>query len=192
MTDARTKKRFRRIIGRLTTAFILAPLTSCSLFGSSSPERTTPIDSLELAMSRASLVDTDFEHFKFAGGKIFKECGKVRRGRFLAEDHVLLPLRNPNGGPLTRQANDFLEVYRERKWNWDAPGTNKSLADPGILKMSLQIGGKRVEVNTSLDSISDPKSRVERSLRSLVLSLRGVAGGELCGNKQFYGLGAVG
>lgn len=188
MTDATQK----RPVKRLLLMALLTTLPSCSMFGGSSRARSIPIDSLEVAMSRASLVDTEFEHYKFSSGKLFKECGKVRRGRYMAEDHALLPLRNANGGPLTRQANDFVSVYRERKWSWDAPGTNKGLADPGMLKISLQLGGRKVEVETSLDSISDPKSRAERSLRGLVLSLRGVAGGELCGNRDFYGLGSVG
>jgi len=188
MTDAPgTQKRLKLLL----MAF-LTTLPSCSIFGGSSRARSIPIDSLEVAMSRASLVDTEFEHYKFSSGKLFKECGKVRRGRYMAENHALLPLRNANGGPLNRQANDFLSVYQERKWRWDAPGTNRSLADPGVLKMSLQLGGRKVEVETSLDSISDPKSRAERSLRGLVLSLRGIAGGELCGNREFYGLGSVG
>jgi hypothetical protein len=177
-----------RILTTLTATLALLSITGCSSRNVSSYP-SSPVDSLELVLSRASLAEVEFEHYKFTGATLFKECGTVNRGRYVPEEQDVREVRNFRGGPVAQQARSFVGTYRTKKWTWDEPGTHRSLADPGEVRLSLNAGSEKIKVATSLDSISDPRSSAERALSKLVRSVRGVAGGKMCGNAEFYGLG---
>jgi hypothetical protein len=169
---------------------LLAPLllASCSLFGASD-EDLRNVESVELFLSRASLGNAEFEHVKLTKGALFYECGKLQRGRYFPAEQEVVNLRASQERTVVREASAFFESYSEREWSWAPPGMNKDLTDPGEVKLLMRVEGKTVKVETSLDSIADARHRGERGLARVVRTMRGAAGGKLCGNSQFFGLG---
>jgi hypothetical protein len=128
---------------------------------------------------------------KLSPDTLFAECGKLRRGRYFpTEQDVTNPLPNERTR-VRRETSRFIDILGEREWKWAPPGTNKDLTDPGRLELTIRSKGHTIEVKTTLDSISDPRSRAEHALGRVIRTIRGAAGGKLCGNTRFYGLGIL-
>ena len=163
-------------------------LASCSLLGESDQATTHRMKSVEITLSRASLVGVDYEHYKIARGKLFKECGKVNKGNFIPDEQAFVSLNPDIHAPLLDVSHSFMARAHGQEIAWDKPGKNDDLTDPGITRVVLEAEEGTVTVDTALDSVSNPGSRAERSLNNLIRIVRSAAG-TMCGNKVFYGVG---
>lgn len=146
------------------------------------------VDGLELYLSRASLMQTDFEQYKLANDQLFFECGEIRRGRHLAKEQSFSPVSETVSAALRSQAWEVLDQTKRARSKFDDPGGTGSMFASGVLKLQIDAGTDRYTVHTSLDSISEPKKGSERAVLKLVEQLRGRASGAHCGAPQFYGI----
>jgi hypothetical protein len=168
-------------------AFLPLFLSGCSLIGEREAQYR-PLVEAELFLSRASLGDAEFEHLKISEKTIFIECGKLRRTSHFPAVQTVRPLTKNAKLRLQATTTKLFNELDESSANWDPPGKSRSLSDPGQVKLTMDEGGKRQVIHTSLDSISDPRSGAARTLRDVVRTFRAISGGELCGNKEFYGI----
>jgi hypothetical protein len=175
-------------------------LQGCSSFSLSSPFKASDhrIKSIEISLSRAALGFTEFEQYKAIPEKMFLECGKIKRGRNTAEDQQIITFgkKSNDQKAIKNAANAFLDVYTSKEsWNWSEPGVLNDLSDPGVVKIYIRTRQKNYQIETSLDSISNPSGRHEIVLRRLVRTVRGIAvnrvdeNNGICGNKDFYSVG---
>jgi hypothetical protein len=148
-------------------------------------------DSIEVFLSRTSLQTTEFEQYKFAGGKLFFECGEIRRGRFAPEDQEFIEVEPDIREALDASGGDLAQYLAGRKYSLDKPGKNSSLLDPGQLYLTMRFGGQTTEIRTSLDSVTEPDSGTERKIATFVEELRGATPKEPCGNRTFYGFSRI-
>lgn len=172
----------------LAGTFLLATV-GCST--ASPPE--APADfhpsSIELYLSRANLVETEFEQFKAQGSKLFIECGKIRRGRFVPQNQDIFPLSE------SEQAALYSKAYAVKHFanrDFDKPGDNSSLIDPGQALVTITVpasqGEEKTSVKTSVDAVSSQISPADTAVYQLASTLRKASGGSPCGNKSFYGI----
>lgn len=184
---------FSRIVSKsrtLASTFALVVLLpGCSLlFEEDIEDPVRPVDAVEITLSRASLVDAEFEHYKVTRGQFFRECGKNRRGSFIPTSTVIEPLGVAYRNPLLDRVSRLLDFIDTHNPHWKEAGNGLSLADPGVVKVKISTPSRHYEMETSVDSMSAPSSRQERALRRVITLLRGAAG-DMCGNKVFYGIG---
>ena len=170
--------------------FVLLISQGCSLFGFGKP-KLTEYTSIDVSLSRASLVDIDFENYKVMPDKVFYECGKVKRGKYSPADQKLLRFNPARSLPVRESLTDLVKFLKRSDLTWEEAGKNKSPADPGELKMTINTGSNKYSVVTSLDSISDPRTQAARELQEVVRKVRAMAGKAPCGNDRFYGLSAL-
>lgn len=150
------------------------------------PQGATPT-SIELYISRAALTDTEFEHYKVLSSNMFRECGKVRRGRHITDHQGVNPIDEVKLLELKKLAG---EVLNEPQGDHDflPSGKNAHFADPGQLLLTLETDEKQFDIKTSLDSISQAASPAEVQVRKLVTALRHASTDPNCGKKPFFGL----
>lgn len=175
---------------KLTPAIVLLLfLPGCF---SESPKPSDPnqkVTSMELFYSRSSWNETEFEQFQLVGGKLFQECGEIRHGRYLAKEQKIKPLTSESTETLQTRLDKIARYMLENSPSFDDPGDNVGLADPGVFSFRAKYGSDQVEIETSYDSISAPSSYAEKRLKKVVQAVRASAGGILCGNASFYGIG---
>jgi hypothetical protein len=172
-------------------AMVCGALGGCAGSNHADTEGIKPVAarSLELFVQRSSVTTSEFEQFKVVGERLFYECGTVSRGRFVPDTQQFVSF------PET-----MVEQYQTRLSRvvallgpdqvFDAPGKAAHMADPGIFSLHVEIAENQHEVRTAFDSVVSPDTRVERELHALARILRAAAGGEICGNRHFYGLKA--
>ena len=164
-------------------------LSACSVEAplAASATKSSKIDSIELFMSRASASSQDFEQLKLSNNQLYKECGPINRGRFAPLSQEFVTIERARNQELLDLAANLSDFVRTHGSSFEKPGTNKSFADPGQVLITLE-GAPNLEIKASLDSISNAKNPAESKVKKLVESMRGAAGGTLCGNQQFYGI----
>ncbi|MBX7145227.1 MAG: hypothetical protein K1X79_12300 [Oligoflexia bacterium] len=167
-------------------------LTACGSNSPTPPKPTEPnttpeLRSLELFLSRAHLTGTDFEQYKFDSGTLFSECGSIKRGRFMPEDHSLTELKENLASELAALVQP-LAVEKNAAKDLAQSGDNSWLADPGQFQLKVVTSQGESQWKTSLDSISSPTSALEHKLQKLATALRSAASDPHCGNKSFYGV----
>lgn len=166
-------------------ALMVHGLSGC--FSSTAP--SLPPDfkfqSIDLFLSRTNLTDTEFEQLKADHGKLFVECGKIRRGRFIPQAQNVFPLEPQIENELTQRSWNVLQ-FADRQF--DKPGDNSSLFDPGQATLNLVTSTSTLNLKTSLDAVSSKTGVQETAVYDLVSKMRSAAGGELCSNKTFYGI----
>ena len=179
------------IIGLLTVSVG----SGCSMLASSpesQPNSTIPaVSAVELYLSRSSFSDTEFEHFKLSGNKLFGECGKIRRGRQIPVDQALTPVSADDSTKITDIAREILTEANTKNLSLAKPGANRHMADPGQFTLTLSTGSDLKRIETSLDEVSNANFSDTKKLKKLTETLRGVGSNKLCGNKVFFGLGGV-
>lgn len=141
--------------------------------------------SAELFLSRTNLTETEFEQFNTTPNKIFVECGRIVRGRFVPLAQNVFGVSEAEQERLREHAWVLLQ-YRDR--SFDKPGDNSSMIDPGQLTLTLNTSSGSAKFNTSVDSVSMQSSKQEAAMYQFVSAMRKAAGSALCGNKSFYGL----
>ena len=184
---------FQRII--VSACIIPALLVACSSSEPSPPpaETTAKLASsieLDALLTRASIQSTDFEQFKLFNGKLYKECGQIKRGRFTPAEQDLLTLSAEPAQRLNTQAQELWQQLVPSAPKLPEPGTNKNFADPGKVIITLRSSGAAREAKTSLDSVTNQGEQTLVKIKRLLELLRGEAGGKLCNNQTFYGLGS--
>lgn len=166
-------------------------ITSCS----ATVEEEAPIEekdsfrSIELFLSRASLGDSEFEHYKLVGKNLFRECGKMPRGKPVVTFQRFEPITVDSMTLARRRVLDLLVFLESGEVNWEKPGNTRSLVDPGKAKLTIDATDGMTIIDTSLDSLVDPRTKHARYLKKVTEAFRAAAGSEMCGNKHFYGLG---
>ncbi len=174
----------RRILQPFLIVGFLA-LASCSTAPSAPAPTDYRTNSIELYLSRANLVEAEFEQFKTQGNKLFVECGKIRRGRFVPEAQDVFPLSDAE---LQRLNEGAWSVAQFLDHDFDSPGDNSSLADPGQAYFTIQDSQKKAEIKTALDSVTSQTTPADTALYDLASALRKASGGAPCGNRSFYGI----
>jgi hypothetical protein len=172
-------------------AFIVVCLLSlggCSVEEGVKPAPPVQAKSLELFFQRASLSTNEFEQYKVNGEKLFFECGAVRRGRFVADKQEFVSFPPNFSERYEQRLAQVVAALDGNNNEFDSPGRARGLADPGIFLLEVQLVNGVKSVKTSFDSVVDPNSKAEEELQQLAKLLRGAAGGEVCGNKSFFGL----
>jgi hypothetical protein len=170
---------------KLNRYFLCVLLAGCSSRAISNPPPDFRVESADLFLSRANLNETEFEQFKVDGSKLFVECGKIRRGRFIPQQQQVFPVTAEELAELSKRAWQ-VSLYKDQ--SFDEPGDNSSLIDPGQAYITLGFGNSSLEIKTSLDAVSSQTSLGETALYSFVSNMRALAGGTLCATKSFYGI----
>ncbi len=175
----------------------LALLQCCTFFGEPdappplSPTTTPPaLNSIEIFLSRSELRKTDFEHFKIEGSSLFIECGEIHRGRNSPREQSLTHIETASAEAIAHSTWELASEISKQHPQFDEPGKNSDLADPGQLFVNIDFEGTALKVETSLDSISPATSTATALLLTLTEQTRSAAGGTLCGLEQFYGVKA--
>jgi len=176
------------------TRSVLLIASLCFLCSACSPRAEiqplpAQIADIELFMSRGSLSKMEFETYKLQGDSLFVECGPVVGGRFQANQQEFIALGQEGSDALFESARSAIELYNSRDWLLDEPGRSNSFFDPGQFYLTAALkDGTNITLKTSLDTISEPKSRLTSELRELAIMLRGSIGSPPCSNRSFYGL----
>ncbi|MCB0353280.1 MAG: hypothetical protein KDD64_07145 [Bdellovibrionales bacterium] len=176
----------------IACSFLAGCSSSISDTGSEQAE-IRPVDSLELYISRKSLTKTEFEQFKFADGQIYGECGTIVGGRYYPTLQDIRPSSSDSARAIASASDSVLDMAAAEDFHLDSPGKNTSLFDPGQFLLSLQRDGEAIRIETSLDSVSEPTSPLQRRLMVLAQVVRqttrdALHEATLCGNTDFYGL----
>lgn len=159
----------------------------CSLVSSNDstppPVKSGPV-AIQLSMSRASMIQTEFEIFKTFGSKLYFECGELKHGRPIIKDHGFVELGT---GEVMQIAQQIISKLDQGKMKVEPPGTATNLFDPG--KFVLQLGKQKIE--TSVDSVADSGEGPAKQLKELAQALRSRVAKPICGNQKFYGLSGL-
>ncbi|MBN8549495.1 MAG: hypothetical protein J0M12_09285 [Deltaproteobacteria bacterium] len=141
--------------------------------------------SVELFLARSNLNDVDFEQFKVDGQKLFVECGKIMRGRYIPQQQQVFSV---TPAELETLKQNTWDVTRFKDNSYDKPGDNSSMIDPGQAYFSINLASESFQIKTSLDAVSSKTSLGDTELYALASNLRALAGGTLCTLQSFYGI----
>lgn len=144
----------------------------------------------ELFLAKASYDDTRFEHFKFAGGTLYMECGALTGGRTVVEESRSAALEGDAARALAEAA---IGVDKAAARATKAPpGDFKGLLDPGVVEVSLRTPATtpsgRTSFTTGLNDVVNGGSALERSTLKLARTMRGAATEPPCGQQLFFGI----
>lgn len=174
--------------------FFCSALLSGCIFGGSKPAGA-PIEpeSVELYLSRATLVDTDFEQYKLTGSRLFYECGKVQGGRQAPQKQNVIKLDPHELEELYGLATEVAAFANNYELVLDEPGASRNMFDPGqfLLKLEGQTGS--LPIRTSLDSVTTDSKTSTTLLKKLGAALRAnvlqnIPEQSICGKRKFYDL----
>lgn len=168
---------------------LLSFSAACSGSAPVSPTKEIGVNKIygvELFMSRAHLNDTEFEQYKLGDNTLFSECGSIRRGRFLPQNHEITRLSPEQLKSIHSLAGSI--QTNPSKNQFETPGDNSWLADPGQFTLQIESENGMQKINASLDSISSASTTRERELQAIASQMRQIAGGSPCGNNNFFGL----
>ncbi len=169
---------------------ILFVLGACSSKDTASvPYPSADIRSFEVFYQRASLSVTEFEQFAYAAENIFVTCGSLHRGRSVHEFENFLSLSKEENTALLSFVAELLPELEKNASRLLEPGTGLSPLGPGKLYFRVLTDEGERSWTIAFDPISEPKKYVEKRLKRFVEELRATAGGVLCGNSDFYGIG---
>ena len=192
------KYHLRHVPRLFLTVWTCATLMACSAVVAPVPEDAT-LNTLEVSYARASLVESEFEHFKLQKQLLFVECGTLHRGRYRVKAQDISTLPDDSIVTLREKAYPlFQSLTTEPAPSFDEPGDGSSFFDPGRLTLSVGFSGipaqkNMGEMKTSVDAVTDPASQEAFLAQKLIESLRAEARlhsqiKTLCGNAEFYGL----
>lgn len=151
------------------------------------PPPETTLTSLDLFISRSSLLSTDFEQYSLADNGLFGECGVLEHGRFVPKTQTLSDLTPDKRDALVTTAYGLQQMIDEKHPAFELPGTKASPFDPGTFSLKAELGGTPFEVKTSFDSVVNGETRATEQLRTLAKLVRDSAV-DGCGANPFYGL----
>lgn len=154
----------------------------------------TKVDTLEMYLSKRTVKDTEFEQYTLDSGKLFRECGKIRRGRFVQEHQDLIDLSPEQAEEINLQAAALLGALKTSKSTFESPGTNATLWDPGQLTLNVHFSQPQnadQTIKTSLDSIATPEKITQDELKKFAMVIREAGAGKLCANPTFFGLSST-
>jgi hypothetical protein len=146
--------------------------------------------SLELFVSRASIALTEYEQFKIINNNLVKECGKIDRGRYIPAYQALAVLTPEQIQSINPIAWKIFNNVRSNRPEFDEPGDNDAFYDPGQYYLTLEYPAGKEKINTSLDSTRGSGNSTMTAMLTLAEKVRGAAGVPLCGNREFYQVGA--
>ncbi len=171
-------------------ALVLVHLSGCGSMDSTTPNisRDPSGLTLELYLSRSSAMNpVDFEQYSLRNGKMFQECGKIKREKTFTEEQELVKLDQDQITILANAAGVLTQTIEATNPTFEKPATKDRFFDPGKTILKIELENKRYEVETSLDSIGSPTSKHEKDLLSLVKEVRNTSK-TTCGNSSFYGV----
>lgn len=151
------------------------------------------VDSLDLYLARASLLQVDFEQYKLNGSRLYSECGQIRNGRHITLDQQFATIEPAQKDLLAQQVFNLSQRHTGRKRSLPPPGDARGFADPGQIFLQMQVNGEKTELRTSVDDISDPKTIEAGAVKALAVQIRALtasapATGRTCGYGSFYGI----
>ncbi len=197
---ARSMKMFLEL-GRsrsLAAALALLVIGGCaSSTSSSSPDQApdAPVQvadlSFEFFISKRAANDVMFEQYKLQGLRILRECGRIRRGRYLVEEQAVVSIDDDASARLQSEFSALTQRMKTSNAKLEPAGNNDGIWDPGLLTLTFKTQGRQTEIKTSIDSIATPKKLPEDALKRVSRAIRDIANGESCGNPQFFGLTAI-
>ena len=163
-------------------------ISACSTTSPVTP-LSSDIDNLELFLSRSSMTKVEFETYKLENDSLYVECGPIVGGRFKATEQNLILVDSSAVEQVFSSAEQAIALYSSRDWNLDEAGKSNTFFDPGqfYLKATLE-DGTRVNLETSLDTVSEPKSKLTRKLKELSIKVRAASKTTPCSNRSFYGI----
>jgi hypothetical protein len=177
-----------RSLASLVTLFVLtACCGGCSLLFGGEEEPLRSIERLDVSLVRGSLDGEEFENYTISFGRLFRECGRTRSGRYYPSYHNMSPLRRASVPAFLEAADELVEILQDSP-KFTEPGIfGGGLADPGIVKILIRADGRTYNIETSVDGVANPSNEEERKLKTLIEIVRG-ASEELCRNRTFYGI----
>jgi hypothetical protein len=162
-------------------------ITGCSLFFPDEGERRYSISQIDITLVRGALEGEEFENYTASRGKLFRECGRMRSGRYYPAYQNITPLKRQYVYPFLQSADDLIDALNDSP-SWAKPGNlGGGLGDPGIIRVKIRAEEGVYSIDTSVDGVANPSSVAEKRLKRVIEVLRG-ASGKICQNKTFYGL----
>ena len=172
----------------LTSALSFGACQTSPKPSASSNESPTAINSIELYMSRASLLaNPEFEQYKLVGDKLFGECGRIKAGRHYAVDQNVSTLLPEKRTELAALSAEVLDSIKDEA-SFRPPGKNAHFADPGKLTIKIKSADESYKLESSLDGIATGSGSDRDRVLHLVEAMRGATTQELCHNPNFYGI----
>jgi hypothetical protein len=145
---------------------------------------------LELYAERVGLDEANFERYVAKNSVMIVECGERKRGNPDVEWQQALPLSD-------RDESHLIELLKsvpvDALASLPASENDSSMFDGGSFKLSLKTGKAEksapLQVDTTLDVVSNRRTNTSRKLNAFYAYLRGISPKAPCGNLSFYGVG---
>jgi len=145
-----------------------------------------PLKSLEVYLSRASLSGVDFEQYKISGETLFFECGILKRGHHQVKGELVEKLKARQRQELASKTWGLSQSLTGLKEPFEKPGQSRNMFDPGRISVLAELPNRKIEIESSLDSIASPQNRAQTATLRLVGFVRGLVSNEPCGLRDFY------
>lgn len=175
--------------------FLLLTLVfaACSMSETQSSLAPADIDltSFEFYIAKRTKAGIEFEQYTLDGDRIFRECGKIQRGRQIAEVQDFWTLEPDSRAEIAQQLGLYFQAREASRSKLAAPGDNGQLWDEGQLYLTLRLGEDESDVQvikTSVDSIASPRTDPEAKLKKLAMKIRELGAAKACPNPLFFGL----
>ena len=153
-----------------------------------SPELASASLKIDLFAARGTINNTFFERFYLEKGALWQECGTIKnqeQREFVVDDKSFESISIIELAELKKQADHLIKQEEKLK----APGSASGPLDPGLLEIKVSIGDNTAKYLCSLDSISEPKSNLEKAIYASYQKLRGLRESAPCSKNDFFGIG---
>lgn len=170
-------------------ALLALLLPGCSWFAAEVPVQERPLETVSVYVSRASLLQADYEQYKWTRPFVISECGSIRGGRYHQKEQHTVSVPPEREQALLRPLWELMQQLEAEQHPFAEPGKNSSLADPGQLFLEVKGPEQSLSIKTSADAASSPGTRYERLLLDVVERFRGLVPTAPCGNPTFYDIG---
>lgn len=188
-------------IKKIQTIFILVIVLFFIGCSSKAPQKPIPKEltkiHLDLFAARGFLGGSDYEHYTMNDGILWRECGALtpKKGEENVRNYPL-KVQQKRLESLTPEAQyPLIEAIRALKQKassqdisrLEKPQSVRSIKDGGLFDLQISEGSSSLSIITNVDAVSDPKSPVAESLKSLFEKVRGV-GPVMCNWQTFFGI----
>lgn len=171
------------------THLLLILLAGCSSMNSEPASETVATNiSGSVYLSKSSILRPPaFEQHVIRDGKIFSECGSIKKGKLIIEDQKMGKVDSQLLARIKKNASELQQSLKDSDHKFQEPPQGSKVFDQGIAKISLDIDGTKTDIKTTLASISEPGFTQEMNASRLIQKIRKAAP-STCGRISFFGI----